>query len=213
MPGGGLDGGKWISCKRKYLFPVKILSQVFRGKFLSYLEDLYHRNELKLTGKIEGLQDPSRFKSLLIESAKKSWHVYAKEPFAGPRQVINYLGQYTHRIAISNHRLIKIADGKIHFSYRDRQDKNKKKVMVLDVKEFMRRFLLHALPKRFVRIRHFGFLASRCKAKNLETLRDILKTAISRAEPKTAAELLKLFIGIDVTLCPNCHASLNQNSS
>lgn len=213
VPGGGLNDGKWIPTKRKYLFPVKILSQVFRGKFLQALEDHYRRNELKFTKQIEGLKDPVRFKSLLIESAKKSWIVYAKEPFAGPKQVISYLGQYTHRIAISNHRLIKMSDGKIHFRYRDRQDKNKKKVMVLDVKEFMRRFLIHVLPKGFVRIRHFGFLASRCKAKNLETLRDILETAISKAEPKTAAELLKLFIGIDITLCPNCHASLRENSS
>jgi hypothetical protein len=192
---------------------VKVLSAVFRGKFLEALEDLYWKGELRFTKQIEKLKDPVRFKSLLIESAKKPWCVYAKEPFAGPKQVINYLGQYTHRIAISNYRLIKMKDGKIHFRYRDRQDNNKKKVMVLDVKEFMRRFLLHVLPKGFVRIRHFGFLASRCKTKNLETLRDILETAISRAEPKTAAELLKLFMGIDITLCPNCNASLGKNSS
>jgi len=217
VPGGGLNDKKsrWISSKQKYLLPVKVLSKVFEGKFLSNLEALYQRGELKLNGQIESLKDPFRFKTLLCEAARKNWVVYSKEPFAGPKQVINYLGRYTHRIAISNHRLIKMEDNRVHFKYRDYSDDNKSKVMVLNVGEFMRRFLLHVLPKGYVRIRHFGILASRCKIKNLELIRKLLRVicVTAKAVPKTAAELLKQLLGIDITICPSCHAILQPNSS
>lgn len=217
VPGGGLDDRKsrWISSKQKYLLPVKVLSSVFQGKFLSNLEQMYRRGELKFNGQIEPLKDPFRFKSLLCEAARKNWVVFSKEPFAGPKQVISYLGQYTHRIAISNHRLIKMEDDKVHFKYKDYGDENKSKVMVLNVREFMRRFLLHVLPKGYVRIRHFGILASRCKVKNLELIRKLLRVicATVKSVPKTAAELLKQLLGIDITLCPKCQSILEPNSS
>jgi hypothetical protein len=148
VPGGGLKEKsgerKWIHCKKGYLLPIKILSQVFRGKFLSQLEK--DHGKLKFKGKLEHLSNPSEFKNLLIKSAEKSWVIYAKKPFAGPKQVISYLGNYTHRVAISNHRLLKIENEEVSFRYRDYKDENKKKVMTLHTKEFMRRFLL--LPCR-----------------------------------------------------------------
>jgi hypothetical protein len=209
VPGGGLSGDKnqWVGCKSKYLLPVKILSKVFQGKFLSSLEKLYDTGGLKLEGQIKYLKDRRRFKNLLIETAKKPWVVYSKKPFAGAEQVVNYLGQYTHRIAISNHRLIKMENGKVHFRYRDYKDESKKKVMALGAPEFMRRFLLHVLPQGFVKIRHFGMLASRCKKTNLEICRRLLNVftaVIEAAEKETWVELLKRVGGVDLAHCPKC---------
>ncbi len=209
VPGGGLteDKKQWVKCKSKYLLPVKILSKVFQGKFLSRLEKLYDEGGLKLEGQLGPLRDRARFKTLLVETTQKSWVVYSKKPFAGAEQVVNYLGRYTHRIAISNHRLIKMEDGKVHFRYRDSRDDNKKKVMALDASEFMRRFLLHVLPHGFVKIRHFGMLASRCKKTNLEICRrllNVLTIAAPVIEKETWVELLKRVTGIDLELCPKC---------
>jgi hypothetical protein len=209
VPGGGLseDKKQWIKCKSKYLLSVKILSIVFQGKFLSALEKLYDEGELKLEGQISHLQDRRQFKALLVETTKKPWVVYTKKPFAGAEQVVSYLGRYTHRIAISNHRLIKMENGKVHFRYRDYRDENKKKVMALDAFEFMRRFLLHVLPHGFVKIRHFGILASRCKKTNLEICRrilNVLTTVVKLAEKETWVALLKRVKGIDLELCPKC---------
>ncbi len=204
VPGGGLNENKWVEAKRKYLLPVKILSQVFKAKFLSGLEKRYEDVALKLTGQIEELAEVGKFKELLITCARKSWVVYAKQPFNGPKQVISYLGQYTHRIAISNHRLIKIEDDRVHFKYRDSRDGNKSKVMSLDATEFMRRFLLHVLPKGFVRIRHFGLLASRSKKENI----DLIRTLLAAVAPlvRATVEVLREIIGVDITLCPHCKA-------
>ena len=209
VPGGGLseDKKQWIRCKSKYLLPVKMLSKVFQGKFLSSLETIYDEGGLKLEGQIKHLKDRSRFKTLLVETTKKPWVVYSKTPFSGAEQVVNYLGRYTHRIAISNHRLIKMENGKVHFRYRDYKDDNKKKVMALNVDEFMRRFLLHVLPHGFVKIRHFGMLASRCKKTNLEICRrllNVLTAVIDSAKKETYVELLKRVKGIDLELCPKC---------
>jgi hypothetical protein len=209
VPGGGLteDKKEWVKCKSKYLLPVKILSKVFQGKFLASLEKLYDEGGLKLEGQLGPLRDRRRFKTLLVETTRKSWVVYSKKPFAGAEQVVNYLGRYTHRIAISNHRLIKMEDGKVHFRYRDSHDDNKKKVMALDASEFMRRFLLHVLPHGFVKIRHFGMLASRCKKSNLEICRRLLKVltvVVETAKKETWVELLKRVTGIDLELCPKC---------
>ena len=171
------------------------------------LEKIYDEGGLKLEGQIGHLKDRDQFKALLVETTRKPWVVYSKKPFSGAEQVINYLGRYTHRIAISNHRLIKMEDGQVHFSYRDSKDGNKKKVMVLHAAEFMRRFLLHVLPHGFVKIRHFGMLASRCKKTNLEICRRLLHvlTAVTRpAEKETWVELLKRVKGIDLELCPKC---------
>jgi hypothetical protein len=213
VPGGGLknrDDGtdEWVSCKSGYLLPIAVLTKVFRGKFLSGLEKL--RPELKYTGGIEKLSDPRRFKKLLQAVARKEWVVYAKPPFAGPEAVIKYLGSYTHRIAISNYRLIKVENGLVYFRYRDSRNGNKRRVEILPVREFLRRFLTHVLPRGFVRIRHYGFLGNRYRKSKTERLRKILipKTEVAPCEPKSEAldwkEQLKKFTGVDVTLCPKC---------
>ncbi|MBF0299132.1 MAG: IS91 family transposase [Oligoflexia bacterium] len=210
VPGGGFGKkDEWISCKKDYLLPVQILSVVFRGKFLNYLELAYKENKLKFLGQVEHLKEANNFKKLLAITTKHDWVVYAKEPFAGPEQVINYLGQYTHRIAISNYRLEKIEDGKVSFKCRDNSDKNKKKIVTLDGTEFIRRFLLHVLPKRFVKIRHFGFLGNRLRKEKLPLYRKLHNIA-----EKVTAELDELKIdwkenfkalsGIDLNICPVC---------
>lgn len=206
VAGGGLREDKtWVSCKKGYLLPLKILSTVFRGKFLSTLENSH--SELAFHGTLSDLQEKEPFKKLLSEASKRYWVVYAKKPFAGPKQVLSYLGQYTHRIAISNHRLLKIEDDHISFKYRDYSDNNKGKVMSLHVQEFMRRFLLHVLPKKFVRIRHYGFLGNRLRKEKLSACKKTLcpdEQQIQPPEKKDWKERLKELTGIDINLCPLC---------
>jgi hypothetical protein len=201
VPGGGLsmDGKRWISCKQDFFLPVKVLSKVFRGKLLSYIE----KNEKELTVKTRSL------KSILINAAKPDWVVYAKAPFAGPEQVLNYLGQYTHKVAISNNRIKNIDDETVTFTYRDRADESKIKEMTLPGQEFVRRFLLHVLPKKFVRIRHYGFLGKRNKKRDLGTARELLnaKSACDQPPPDTDwKSLLKRITGVDPDQCPVCKA-------
>lgn len=206
VPGGGLNRArtKWIPCKKSYFLPVRVLSKVFRGKMLSYFESA--QDKLNCPGKIAHLASHSAFKHLLVTASKQEWVVYAKEPFAGPEQVINYLGRYTHRIAISNYRLVKLESGVVYFKYRDREKPGSSKIMALPVREFMRRFLLHVLPKRYVRIRHFGLLGNRLKklqisiVRRLEGIVETVKTEIALGWQT----LLKIVTGIDVTKCPKC---------
>ena len=213
VPGGGLrrDRLKWVSCKKGYLFPIKILSTVFRGKFLSLLEKSH--DDLEFYGRISTLSTKTNFKGLLVEAAKIPWVVYAKKPFAGPKQVVSYLGQYTHRIAISNHRLIKVEENQVHFQYRDYADKNQNKVMVLSVEEFMRRFLLHVLPKKFIRIRHYGFLGNRLRREKISCCKSLL--GIKAIQTETTEKIdwkqqLKALTGIDLTLCPICKIPMRE---
>jgi hypothetical protein len=205
VPGGGLSASrdKWISCKRNYLLALKILSPVFRGKFLNYLEESF--DKLCFPGSTQKYKDKKIFKSLLIDAASKKWVVYAKEPFAGPKQVIDYLGNYTHRIAISNRRIIKVENERVTFKYRDRADGNKNKTMILTVQEFMRRFLLHVLPDKFVRIRHFGFLGNRFKKENIAKARSLLNAKkIEKIKDDSWQESLLRLTGHDVTVCSHC---------
>jgi hypothetical protein len=206
VPGGGLKQKTLVQTRRKYLLPVKILSQVFKAKFLSDLEKLHGKGKLQFHGQIENLSDITKFKELLVECARKSWVVYAKQPFNGPKQVISYLGQYTHRIAISNHRLIKIEDERVHFKYRDSRHGNQSKIMSLHVKEFMRRFLLHVLPRGFVRIRHFGILASRLKKETIKLMRNLMAAPIPIT--RTVTDVLLEIVGTDITQCPQCKAGV-----
>jgi hypothetical protein len=206
VAGGGLrDDNTWVACKKGYLLPLKILSTVFRGKFLSALEKSHC--ELTFHGSLSALAEEAQFKKLLTEASKCSWVVYAKKPFAGPKQVLAYLGQYTHRIAISNHRLVKLEDDHVSFTYRDYADNNKGKVLSLHVQEFMRRFLLHVLPKKFIRIRHYGFLGNRFRKEKLSACRQILcpeEPQIQSPEKKDWKERLKELTGIDINVCPRC---------
>lgn len=214
VPGGGLreneDGtDQWVSFKRGYLLPISILTKVYRGKFLSALEALH--GELKFSGRTERLKEKSRFKKLLQSVARKNWVVYAKSPFAGPKQVIQYLGNYTHRVAISNYRILKVENDHVYFRYRDSAQNNKHLVMCLHVTEFMRRYLLHVLPRRFIRIRHYGFLGNRSRTSKIERLKALLipntsppKKENSEATKKDWKERLKELTGLDLSVCSVC---------
>jgi len=166
VPAGGLspDHTAWIKPRYPFFLPVKVLGRVFRGKFVSALRRAYSRGELGFHGQLRFLAHPKAFSSWIRQLFRNDWIVYCKRPFGGPEHVIRYLGAYTHRIAISNGRLVSFSDGKVTFRWRDSAHKNKKRLMSLAVDEFLRRFLLHTLPCGFVRIRHFGFLANRKRA-------------------------------------------------
>jgi hypothetical protein len=166
VPAGGLsqDGSHWIKPRYAFFLPVKVLGRVFRGKFVAALQRAYRRGQLGFYGRWQFLAHPKAFSSWLRQLFREDWVVYGNRPFGGPEHVVRYLGAYTHRVAISNRRLVSLADGQVTFRWRDSAHKNKKRLMSLPVEEFLRRFLLHTLPQGFVRIRHFGFLANRKRA-------------------------------------------------
>lgn len=200
VPGGGLDDTRWISCKPGYLLPVPILSLVFRGKLLSKFEKAINKGEIQSADK-----NP---RNILQEAARPSWVVYSKAPFAGPKQVLRYLGRYTHRIAISNYRLVSMQGRQVTFRYKDRADDNKEKLMTLDAVDFIYRFLLHVMPKGFMRIRHFGFLANAVRKQSLAKCRQYLcvedDDCAAKKDEETWQQLFERLTGIDVTLCPVC---------
>ena len=213
ITGGGLalDGSRWIQAHVRYLFPVRALGMVFRGKFLDGLRRLYDQGELVLPAVVKDvapLANPACFYALLSKLRHKPWVVYSKAPFAGPAKLLDYLGRYTHRVALSNHRLISCAGGVVRFHYRDRTAGDLRKIAEVSADEFLRRFLRHVLPKGFLRIRHYGILANRRKAGLLERCRAHLKVD-PPAPPatKTTVEWLRQLLGIDVTCCPNCGSS------
>jgi len=161
------------------------------------------------------LKAPGSFKDILIACSCKGFNVYCEKPFSGPEQVLNYLGQYTHRVGISNYRILKLEDGKVYFKYRDPEDPKKKKVMVLAVKEFMRRFLLHILPKGFSRIRHFGILASRFKKININIIRGLVNIAqtVTGDLQKTWQQILEDLLGVKLDHCPKCKEGILKTDS
>jgi len=170
VPGGGvLPDGNWKPAKKGFFIPVRVMSALFRGKFLAALKQMRQTDSLEYHGSAALLADPGAFKSLLGGLYKTGWVVYAKAPMGGPAQVLKYLGRYTHRIAISNRRILNIADGKVTFSYKDRQNNDQEKVLTLEVEEFVRRFLMHVLPSGFHKIRHYGLLAARNRTTKLLT--------------------------------------------
>src|SRR5271166_4077788 len=166
IPAGGLslDHTHWIPARYSFFLPIKVLSRVFRGKFVAALKRASSEGELRFYGDLKRLAQPKIFSSWLRQLFRHDWVVYCKPPFGGPEHALRYLGAYTHRVAISNHRLVALADGQVTFRWRDSAHGNKKRLMTLPVDEFLRRFLLHLLPRGFVRIRHFGFLANRRRA-------------------------------------------------
>ena len=175
VPGGGLspDGGRWVPCRAGFFLPVRVLSRVFRGKFIDALRRA--RAQGKLPG--AGAGDDGAFSRLLDAAVRHDWVVYAKPPFGGPRQVLKYLARYTHRVAISNRRLVAVDDRTVSFDWRDYAHGDRPRTMTLDGREFLRRFLLHAIPAGFTRVRHFGLLANRVRAANLQRCRDLLAVA------------------------------------
>jgi hypothetical protein len=208
IAGGALsfDKNKWIAARENFLFSVKALSMVFRAKFTDYLQKTFSKGDLIFPGKTSPLADEKEFTKFIKTLKQKNWIVYCKKPFAGPEQVLDYIGRYTHRVAISNNRTINVENGRVTFTYRDRRNNDTRKTMTLKAEEFIRRFLLHVLPDGFVRIRHFGFLANRYKKENIERCRELLNVteqAPTNSE-KSAQELMIELTGIDITLCPCC---------
>jgi hypothetical protein len=189
LAAGGLapDHSRWISARRSFFLPIGVLSRVFRGKFVEGLRNAFHRGELQFHGTLLPLAQPRAFAAWLRVLFRHDWVVYSKKPFGGPEHVLRYLGAYTHRVAISNSRLVALSDGNVTFRWRDSAHGNKKRLMTLAVDEFLRRFLLHLLPPGFVRIRNFGFLANRKRAKLLPQCSQLLGgsegTTTSTAEP------------------------------
>jgi len=213
VTGGGLDGGSWVSCRKGFLIPVRVMSALFRGKFLDLLQKSFKADNIVLSGSISQLKEPETFESFRRHLYNKKWVVYCKPPFDGAKGVLQYLGRYTHRIAISNNRILANQNGKVSFLWRDYADDNRQKTMTLKADEFIRRFLLHVLPHRFVRIRHFGLLANRNRKDNIALCREILADKSSPKEnlkKETWQEQLLRITGIDVTICPVCQKGKMQ---
>jgi hypothetical protein len=185
VPGGGIapDGARWIASRSSFFLPVRVLGALFRNKFLIYLRDAFRKGQLHFHGKLAALAQPDTFEVLCQKVSKIDWVVYAKAPFGGPEQVLKYLARYTHRVAISNSRLVSLENGQVTFQWKDYADQNRTKTMKLDAVEFMRRFLLHVLPRGFVRIRQFGFLANRVRKEKLVLCRSLLNTQSPVANP------------------------------
>jgi hypothetical protein len=201
VPGGGLspDRTRWIGCRDNFFLPVKVLSRLFRGKFLALLDVAAKRGALRFAGSTASLADPRAWTSLLRQMHRKDWVVYAKPPFGSPERVLKYLARYTHRVAISNRRIASLTDEHVTFRYHDRAHGNAIREMKLDGVEFLRRFLLHVLPKGFVRIRHFGLLANRLRATNLVVCHSLLgATSAARRDSTETPD------NDQSAICPTC---------
>jgi hypothetical protein len=190
VPGGGLsiDGRRWIRGRAHFFLSVRVLSRLFRGLFLHALQQAQAAGKLRFHGALEKLADADAFAQLIKTCRKVEWVVYAKPPFGGPQQVLDYLGRYTHRVAISNNRLISLDNGRVTFRWKDYRAGNKQKRMALDADEFIRRFLLHVLPRGFVRIRHYGWLANAQRRQNLALCRELLGVKQPGEEQEACAE-------------------------
>ena len=208
VTGGGLsyDEKRWLPCRKGFFIPVKVLSRLFRGKVLDYLKKSWESEEVKFSGSISYLQNPDQFTTFLKDLYKMEWVVYSKPPFKNTETLVDYLGRYTHRIAIGNHRILKMEYGKVFFAWRDYADGNKKKIMTLEASEFIRRFLLHVLPEKFVKVRYYGLLANRKSNTMLSQCRKLLDTVqtSNKNVNETWQEFLKRVCGMDLITCPFC---------
>ena len=201
VTGGGLtETEKWKEKEEKFFIPVKVMSRKFRGKFLSYMK----KEKLKYYGENEYLDNPENYDNLIQSMYNKEWVVYCKEPFNNAESVIKYLGRYTHRVAISNDRIVKVEDDKVRFKWRDYKDKNRMKEMTITIEEFIRRFLIHILPPKFMKIRYYGILGNRNKKKKLLKCKILTRTKIHKKKELPTLELLKKVLGKDFNLCPQC---------
>ncbi len=187
---GGLapDHASWISSRRTFFLPVKVLGRVFRGKFLAGLKAAFREGKLEFHGHLASLSEPRRFAAWLRVLFRHDWVVYSKRPFGGPEHALRYLGAYTHRVGIANSRLVSFVEGEVSFRWRDSAHNNRKRVMSLPADEFLRRFLLHLVPRGFVRIRNFGFLANRQRAKLLPLCFRLLGSKSDRPRAEVAAD-------------------------
>jgi hypothetical protein len=190
VPAGGLalDGSRWIDSSSRFFLPVRALSEVFRGKFREQLRELFQQGRLQFHGSLQQLASHGAFSYFLWQLGQKDWVVYAKPPFGGAEHVLNYLARYTHRVAISNHRLVAFENDRVSFRWRDYAHGGKKKIMTVSAHEFLRRFLLHVLPGGLVRIRHFGLFANRRRSAALERCR-VLLGATACVDPPESSSL------------------------
>jgi hypothetical protein len=210
VTGGGLspDGKRWVSSRKDFFIPVHVLSSLFRGKFLDGLKKEYGAGKLRFPGQIEELKEASAFKRFLTNLYHQEWVVYCRPPLKNPEKVMDYLGRYTHRVALSNDRLVKMEGNQVTFRWRDSADNNKIKLLTLEAFEFIRRFLLHVLPEQFVKIRYYGILSHRSRKGKLLRCKRLLGVVTSE-EPEqvpkeTWQDLLTRITGIDPTICPHC---------
>src|SRR5215831_1524757 len=203
IPGGGISPNKesWIHPKYPFLLPVKALAKVFRGKFVAGLRRAHYKKRLTCAGSLHHLAQPKYFAAFLRTLFRQNWVVYAKPAFGGPEQVLRYLGRYTHRVAISNHRIVSFDGERVTFRWRDYTGGNKMRTMTVTADEFIRRFLLHVLPKGFVRIRHFGFMANYQRSESFELCRRMLQMAPHLPSPETGCTT-------SARLCPTCQTPL-----
>jgi Putative transposase/Transposase zinc-binding domain len=209
VPGGGLsrDGTRWISCKPGFFLPVRVLSRLFRRLFLEYLQGAFDAGKLQFFTALEKLGHRREFVRYLAPLRKAEWVVYAKAPFSGPQQVLDYVGRYTHRVALSNHRLLDIDAGQVCFQWKDYRDKGQQKAMHLSAEEFIRRFLLHALPDGFQRIRYYGLLGNRYRQQKLARCRQLLGMAppTEAPVPEDYRDQHELLTESSLRECPLCH--------
>lgn len=203
LPAGGLspDHTRWVRSRDNYFLPKEVLREVFRGKFVDALEQAFQNGQLRFEGDLKLLAQPKIFAAWLRPLFRQDWVVYLKRPFGGPEYVLHYLGRYTHRVAISNHRLVSFTDGQVTFRWRDSADHNEQKLLSLSLDEFLCRFLLHILPKGFVRIRNFGFLANRKRATLLPLCFQLLGSQQQRQAEQHASSTED---GSDLWRCPKC---------
>jgi hypothetical protein len=206
IPGGAVseDWTRWIPCKNDYLFNHEALSLLFRGKFIHHMKKAYKKGKLHFPGKCASYETPQGFKQLIHSLYSNKWVVHVKEPIKHPEYVLEYLGRYTHRVAISNHRLVSSQDGHVTFTYKNRKTQQIQHTTIEAV-EFIRRFLLHSLPNGFVKIRHYGFLANRNRTKNLAKIRQLHPLPqIAKTAQKSVEEIMLSLTGNDINLCPCC---------
>ncbi len=207
VPGGGLNKlGKWVDSRKKFFIPVKVLSRKFRGKFLHYLKEVYYDGALEFYGLLKDLENPQAFENFLTPNYKKEWIVYCKPPFKTAATVVEYLGRYTHRVAISNNRILKLEDGQVSFKWKDYKDQNKWKVMTVTALEFIRRFLIHILPSGFMKIRHYGLLGNRNKTEKLKVCKALTNTPIIEKVKVSTISLIEKILGKKAFLCPCCNS-------
>ena len=185
VPAGGVsrDGTRWIHARPRFFLPIRVLRQVFRGKLVAALREAFRQGRLYFPGRLAPLATDVALRAFLRSLYRQTWVVYAKPPFGSPAHVLHYLARYTHRVAISNHRLVAVTDDTVSFRWKDYRHGSQMRTLTLAVDEFLRRFLLHVLPKRFVRIRYFGFLASRCRTPQLGQCRQALAVTPTPATP------------------------------
>jgi uncharacterized protein (DUF983 family) len=216
VTGGALavDSSRWISGRSSFLFPVRALSTVFRAKYLAGLQHAFDAGQLTFVGGTADRATRRAFTGFLGQLRAVNWIVYAKRPFAGPEQVLNYLGRYTHRVALSNDRLVDHRDGRVWFRWKDYAHHDRVKVMPLEVDEFLRRFLLHVAPSGFMRIRHFGLLANRTRERALARCRALLRQPPPEAAPsESVTQLVQRLAGVDLSRCPVCGEGRMQRTA